>query len=67
VILYHATLKSNLDSITAKGIDPSYSRGETEKVIWLHTPSRRERSILHVMQRHNATRSEIVIVIAPTT
>ena len=34
--LYHATLKSNLDGIIEKGIDPSFSKG-AEQVIWLHT------------------------------
>ena len=42
--LYHATLKSNLTSITEKGIDPSFSKG-AEKVIWLHTAGRRWRGL----------------------
>ena len=49
--LYHATLKSNLTSITEKGIDPSFSKG-AEQVIWLHTAGRREWAILHTTQRH---------------
>ena len=59
--LYHATLKSNVESITEKGIDPSFSKG-AEKVIWLHTAGRREWAILHATQRHKCEVSEVVII-----
>ena len=59
--LYHATLKSNLTSITETGIDPEYSRG-AEKVIWLHTAGRREWAILHTTQRHQCEVSEVRIL-----
>ena len=49
--LYHATPKRNLDRIQATGLDPNRSTGK-EAVVWLHTQSRREWAILHVLQRH---------------
>lgn len=59
--LYHATLKSNLDSINEKGIDPSFSKG-AEKVIYLHTASRTEWAILHMLKRHRCSIDEIIII-----
>ena len=59
--LYHATLKSNLTSITEKGIDPSFSKG-AEKVIWLHTAGKREWAILHTTQRHQCEVAEVMIL-----
>ena len=59
--LYHATLKSNLDSINRLGISAGFSRGK-EAVVWLHTKSRREWAVMHTMKRHNVTISEVVIL-----
>ena len=59
--LYHATLKSNLDGIIEKDIDPSFSKG-AEQVIWLHTAGRREWAILHTTQRHQCEVSEVMII-----
>ena len=61
MILYHATLKSNLDSINAKGIDPEFSQGK-ESVIWLHTAGRREWAILHTQKRHNCALDDIIVI-----
>ena len=61
MILYHATLKANLDSIQAKGIDPEFSKGK-ESVIWYHTKSKRHWAILHTMRRHGCTLDDIVII-----
>ena len=61
MILYHATLKANLDSINAKGIDPEFSQGK-ERVIWYHTASRREWAILHTQTRHNCTLDDIIVI-----
>lgn len=61
MILYHATLKSNLDSIRKHGLSPAFSTGK-DKVIWLHTKSRREWAILHTFKRHKVTLDEIVIL-----
>ena len=58
MMLYHATLKANLDSINAKGIDPEFSQGK-ESVIWLHTAGRREWAILHTQKRHNCALDDI--------
>ena len=59
--LYHATLKRNLDSIKAKGLDPAFSTGK-EKVIWLHTASRTHWAIAHVQKRHKVNLSDVVIL-----
>ena len=59
--LYHATLKSNLDGIIEKGIDPSFSKG-AEQVIWLHTAGRREWAILHTTQRHPCEVDAVMII-----
>ena len=59
--LYHATLKSNLTSITENGIDPEYSRG-AEKVVWLHTRSRTEWAILHLLKRYKCSMDDIIII-----
>ena len=58
--LYHATLKSNLESIHEKGINPSFCRGAV-KVIWLHTRSRNEWARLHTAKRYLVPIAEIVI------
>ena len=59
--LYHATLKSNLDGIIEKGIDPSFSKG-AEQVIWLHTRSKTEWEILHTTQRYQCEVDEVIII-----
>ena len=59
--LYHATLKSNLESIKATGLDPNRSKGK-ESLIWLHTASRREWAILHTQTRHQCEVSEVAII-----
>ena len=59
--LYHATLKSNLDSIRENGINPEFSKGK-DKVIWLHTASRTHWAIAHVQKRHKVNLSEVVII-----
>ena len=61
MMLYHATLKANLDSIISKGIDPEFSQGE-ERVIWFHTASRREWAILHTQKRHQCGLDDIAII-----
>ena len=59
--LYHATLKSNLDSIRRHGLNPEYSRGK-EKVVWLHTQSRRAWAIVHIHARQNVNLADIIII-----
>ena len=59
--LYHATPKANLASITATGLDPNSSRGK-EKVVWLHTRSRREWAILHTTEKFKCEVSDVVII-----
>ena len=59
--LYHATLKSNLDGIIEKGIDPSFSKG-AEQVIWLHTAGRKEWAMIITTQRHQCEVSEVMTI-----
>ena len=61
MILYHATLKRNLDSILQTGLNPEYSKGK-ERVIYLHTASRRHWAILHTATRHSASLYDILII-----
>ena len=61
MILYHATLKANLDSIEKHRINPDFSQGK-EAVIWYHTQSKRHWAIAHAQKRHNCTLDEIVII-----
>lgn len=62
MILYHATLKANLDSILKTGLNPEYSKGNQEQVIYLHTASRRHWAILHTATRHSASLYDILII-----
>lgn len=59
--LYHATLKSNLESIRTEGLDPNRSKGK-EVVVWLHTASRRDWAILHIIQRHKCEVSDVIVI-----
>ena len=59
--LYHATPKANLESIQSEGLDSNRSHGK-EKVIWLHTASRREWAILHTTQRHKCDVADVIII-----
>lgn len=61
MILYHATLKSNLSSIRKHGLNPDFSTGK-EKVIWYHTKSRTHWAIAHVQKRQKVNLSEVVII-----
>ena len=58
--LYHATTTSNLESIKAEGLDPNRSLGK-EAVIWLHTQSRRDWAILHIINRHKCQVDDVAI------
>jgi len=59
--LYHATRKSNLESIRAAGLDPNRSTGK-QAVVWLHTASRREWAILHTCTRHKCEVSDVIVI-----
>ena len=59
--LYHATLKSNLTSITEKDIDPEFSQGK-DKEIWFHTKNRRHWAILHTQKRHQCELNDIIVI-----
>ena len=59
--LYHATRKSNLESIRAEGLDPNRSTGK-EAVVWLHTASRREWAILHTTEKYNCEVSDVIVI-----
>ena len=59
--LYHATTAKNLDSIKAVGLDPNRSLG-ARKEVWLHTASRSDWAILHVVQRHKCDINEVAMI-----
>ena len=59
--LYHATLKSNMQSISQDGLLPHKGTGRI-KATWLHTKSKQAWAVLHTQQRHNARLDEIVII-----
>ena len=59
--LYHATLKSNLESINANGINPEFSKGKRREC-WYHTQIKREWAILHTIKRHGCTLDDIAII-----
>ena len=61
MILYHATLKSNLDSIREHGLNPDFSQGK-ESVIWYHTKSRSHWAILHTQKRHQCALDDIALI-----
>lgn len=60
--LYHATLKSNLESIHENGIKTSFSKGK-EACIYLHIRSRNEWAKLHTAKRYSVPIAEIAIAI----
>ena len=59
--LYHATPKSNLDSIRQHGLDPSRANGKV-KGVWLHTQSKQSWAILHTMKRHACGIDDVVLL-----
>ena len=59
--LYHATLKSNLESIREEGLDPNRSTGK-EAVVWLHTQSRRDWAILHTCTKHKCEVTDVIVI-----
>ena len=59
--LYHATPKSNLDSIRTAGLDPNRAKGQI-KGIWLHTASKQAWAILHTMKRHGCGIDDVVLL-----
>ena len=61
MLLYHATPRKNLFSISQNGLDPKFAKGKSP-VIWLHTHSRRHWAILHTMHRHQCSIDEVVII-----
>ena len=62
MILYHATPKANLESLREHGnLNPEFSQGK-EKVVWLHTASKRHWAILHIQRRHKLPLSEVLVL-----
>ena len=59
--LYHATPKTNLESLQNEGLDPNRSQGK-EVLVWLHTASRRDWAILHTINRHNCEVSDVIVI-----
>ena len=61
MVLYHSTLKSNLESIRKHGLDPVLSKG-VDQVIWLHTQSRIQWASRHLRKRHKCDLDDIVVL-----
>ena len=59
--LYHATPRTNVESILKLGLEPHRTNGKI-KAVWLHTKSRREWAILHTQKRHGIGAEDIVII-----
>ena len=59
--VFHATPKSNLDSIKQNGLLVSKAK-KSCKFVWLHTPSRSHWAILHTSQNHGADWDDVVII-----
>ena len=59
--LYHATPKSNIDSIRTAGLDPNRAKGQI-KGVWLHTQSKQSWAILHTMTRHEVGIDDVVLL-----
>lgn len=62
MILYHTTLKRNLDSIRKHGLNPEFALNRKNPRIWIVTRSKRLWSILHVQKRHEVTLDEIAVI-----
>ena len=59
--VFHATPKSNLDSIKQNGLLVSKAK-KSCKFVWLHTPSRSHWAILHTSQNHGADWDDVAII-----
>ena len=59
--LYHATPKSNLDSIKREGLLASKAK-KSRKFVWLHTPSRSHWAILHTCKNHSSNWDDVAII-----
>lgn len=62
MILYHATLKRNLESILLHGLDPAFALNRKNPRVWLHTKSRQHWAVAHAQKRHQVSLSEVVII-----
>jgi len=60
-IYYHATLKSNIQAIYERGIDPRFTTGKERKA-WYVTQDGLLWAIGHTALRHNVPLSEISII-----
>ncbi len=60
-MLLHITLRRNLPSIYALGIDPSFSLGQL-RVCWFCSPRRRAWAVAHVADRHGVSPAEVAVI-----
>ncbi len=61
MLLRHATLARNLNSILRAGLLGSRSRGRLP-VVWLHAPSKSTWAVLHTVRRHGGRVESVVII-----
>lgn len=59
--LYHATLASNLMSISNRGLLCAKSQGKM-RVVWLHEADRSAWAMLHTVRRHGGRAEDVVIL-----
>jgi hypothetical protein len=61
MLLRHATLARNLDSILRRGLLCTKSRGKLQ-VVWLHAAAASSWATLHTIKRHGRRVEEVVIL-----
>ena len=61
MLVRHATLKRNLDSIRRLGLLCRKSKGK-RKVVWAHAESKTAWATLHVVKRHGGRVEDVVII-----
>ncbi len=63
MLLYHATTRTNLESILKEGLLVSHADlAARTKGVWLHTKAKSQWAILHTQRRHRATLEEVVVL-----
>lgn len=61
MILYHCTPRRNKPSIRREGIDPAYSRSDTERSYYV-TAGSLDWAIPHVAMRHGVDERDVIVL-----
>lgn len=62
MIVQHATLRRNLESIRRRGLLTQFSRGRL-KAVWLHTRAREPWACGHCVLRHGGRIEDVVVLL----